>query len=52
MKDDKPCSTPMSSTYVLMFNDDGKSIDEYRYYVMIISLLYLTSNRPNILFNV
>ena len=46
----KPSKTPMSSTTKLNKDENGKSVDEKRFRVMIGSLLYLTASRPNIMF--
>ena len=44
--------TPMSNTYKLDNNEEGKHIDHKLYREMIGSLLYLTASRPDILFSV
>ncbi|GJV49458.1 hypothetical protein Tco_1439670 [Tanacetum coccineum] len=44
--------TPMSSDMKLMKDEEGESVDNTKYRGMIFSLLYLTTNRPNIMFSV
>ena len=44
--------TPMSSSIKLDMDEKGKSIDSTMYRGMIGSLLYLTTSRPNIMYNV
>ena len=44
--------TPMSTTVQLDLDENGKSIDQKLYRIMINSLLYLTVSRPNIMMSV
>ena len=48
----KASKTPMSTTIKLDKDENGKSVDEKRYRGMIGSLLYLTTSRPDIMFDV
>lgn len=48
----KAMTTPMSPSYYLDKDDQGKTLDISKYRGMIDSLLYLTASRPNIMFNV
>jgi hypothetical protein len=50
MVDAKPVSTSMSMTITLDPNEDGQAVDQREYRSMIISLLYLTTTRPDIQF--
>ena len=52
MESSKKIGTPMYSTSKLDKDEKGKSIDQKLYRGMIGSLLYLTANRPDILFSV
>ena len=47
----KPMATPMHPTSKLNKDEDRKNIDERKYRAMIGSLMYLTSLRPDISFN-
>ena len=46
----KSSKTPMSTTTKLNKDEYGKPVDEKRFRGMIISLLYLTTSRPDIIF--
>nr|GEV75958.1 hypothetical protein [Tanacetum cinerariifolium] len=48
----KTASTPMETQKPLLKDEDGKEMDVYMYRLMIGSLMYLTSSRPNIMFAV
>ena len=48
----KPYSTPMSTSIKLDKDEWGKCVDFKLYRSMIGSLLYLTTSRPDIMFNV
>ncbi|GKE91373.1 retrovirus-related pol polyprotein from transposon TNT 1-94 [Tanacetum coccineum] len=48
--DSKPIKTPFSSETKLTRDEDGEPIDDTKYRGMIGSLLYLTANRPDIIF--
>jgi hypothetical protein len=48
----KPVSTPTSMAMALDPDENGKTIDQREYRIMIGSLLYLTATRPDILFAV
>ncbi|GJZ51839.1 retrovirus-related pol polyprotein from transposon TNT 1-94 [Tanacetum coccineum] len=52
LEDSKPMKTPMSSDAKLMKDKECESVDSTKYRVMIGSLLYLTVNRPDIMFSV
>ena len=52
MEEDKTMKTPMSSSIKLDKDKKGKFIDSTLYRSMIGSLLYLTTNRPNIMYSV
>ena len=52
METSKCINTPMSLSCKLDKDENGKSVDLKLYRGMIGSLLYLTANRPNILFSV
>ncbi|XP_070002827.1 uncharacterized mitochondrial protein AtMg00810-like [Nicotiana sylvestris] len=52
MENVKAIGTPMSPTTVLDDDNNGKMVDETMYRGMIGSLLYLTANRPDIMFSV
>nr|GEY31886.1 hypothetical protein [Tanacetum cinerariifolium] len=49
---DKNASTPMETQKPLLKDEDGEEVDVYMYRLMIGSLMYLTSSRPNIMFKV
>ncbi|GKA35302.1 hypothetical protein Tco_0721793 [Tanacetum coccineum] len=48
----KTASTLMKTQKPLLKNEDGKEVDVYMYRSMIGSLMYLTSSRPDIMFEV
>ena len=48
----KSIDTPMSTSTKMDKDENGKSVDQKLYRVMIGSLLYLTASKPNILFSV
>ncbi|GKD12133.1 uncharacterized mitochondrial protein-like protein, partial [Tanacetum coccineum] len=48
----KTASTPMETQKPLLKDANGKDVDEQLYRSMIVSLMYLTSSRPNIMFTV
>jgi hypothetical protein len=48
----KPVSTPMSTTTALDPDENGEVVDQRDYRNMISSLLYLTTTRPDIQFDV
>ncbi|GJV97487.1 putative ribonuclease H-like domain-containing protein [Tanacetum coccineum] len=50
--DVKTASKPMETHKPLLKDTDGKDIDEHLYRSMIVSLMYLTSSRPDIMFAV
>ncbi|KAE9588848.1 putative RNA-directed DNA polymerase [Lupinus albus] len=50
--DCKPIATPMGSSTYIDADDAGKCIEISKYRGMIGSLLYLTANRPYIMFSV
>nr|GEY41327.1 retrovirus-related Pol polyprotein from transposon TNT 1-94 [Tanacetum cinerariifolium] len=52
LEDSKPIKTHMSSETKLTRDEDGEPIDDTKYRGMIGSLLYLTANRPGIMFSV
>ena len=52
MEASKPYSTPMSTSTKLGKDEGGKCVDSKHYRSMIGSLLYLTANRPDIMFSV
>ncbi|GJX89667.1 hypothetical protein Tco_0341681 [Tanacetum coccineum] len=52
LEDSKPTKTPMSTEIKLTKDDEADSVDSSKYRGMIGSLLYLTKNRPDIMFNV
>ena len=52
VEDSKTCNTPIATTTKLDKDNQGKSVDIRLYRSMIGSLLYLTSNRPDIMFSV
>nr|GEX73354.1 hypothetical protein [Tanacetum cinerariifolium] len=51
-KDVKPASTPMNKEKALLKYSDGDDVDVHLYRSMIGSLMYLTSSRPDIMFDV
>nr|KYP42560.1 hypothetical protein KK1_036039 [Cajanus cajan] len=52
MNDCKSMPTPMHSSVKLSKHESGKPVDQTIYKCMIESLLYLTTNRLDIMFNV
>nr|GEX11803.1 hypothetical protein [Tanacetum cinerariifolium] len=46
----KNASTPMETQKPLLKDEDGEEVDVYMYRLMIGSLMYLTSSRPDIMF--
>ncbi|GJU75065.1 uncharacterized mitochondrial protein-like protein [Tanacetum coccineum] len=50
--DVKTASTPMETQKILLKNEDGEKVDVHLYRLMIGSLMYLTSSRPDIMFAV
>ncbi|GKD01829.1 hypothetical protein Tco_1172103 [Tanacetum coccineum] len=50
--DVKTASTPMETHKPLLKDADGEDVDEHMYRSMIGSLMYLTSSRPDIMFDV
>ncbi|GJU08151.1 ribonuclease H-like domain-containing protein [Tanacetum coccineum] len=50
--DVKTASTPMETQKLLLNDEDGEEVDVYLYSLMIGSLMYLTSSRPDIMFAV
>nr|GEV20648.1 copia protein [Tanacetum cinerariifolium] len=52
LEDSKPIKTPMSSETKLTRDEDGESVNNTKYRGMIGTLLYLTANRPNIMFSI
>ncbi|GJT19870.1 retrovirus-related pol polyprotein from transposon TNT 1-94 [Tanacetum coccineum] len=48
----KTTSTPMETQKPLLKDEDGKEVDVHLYRLMIGSLMYLTSSRPDIMFAV
>ncbi|GKA85245.1 putative ribonuclease H-like domain-containing protein [Tanacetum coccineum] len=50
--DVKTISTPMETQRLLLKDEDGEEVDVHLYRLMISSLMYLTSSRPNIMFAV
>ncbi|GJS93473.1 putative ribonuclease H-like domain-containing protein [Tanacetum coccineum] len=50
--DVKTARTPMETQKALLKNADGEDVDEHLYRLMIGSLMYLTSLRPDIMFTV
>nr|GEU85105.1 copia protein [Tanacetum cinerariifolium] len=52
LKNSKPIKTPMSFETKLTRDEDGEPIDDTKYRGMISSLLYLTANRPDIMFSI
>ncbi|GJW94614.1 retrovirus-related pol polyprotein from transposon TNT 1-94 [Tanacetum coccineum] len=52
LENSKPMKTPMSSDAKLTKDEECESVDSTKYRGMIGSLLYLTTNRPDIMFSV
>nr|XP_016515942.1 PREDICTED: uncharacterized mitochondrial protein AtMg00810-like [Nicotiana tabacum] len=52
MENAKSIGTPMSPTIMLDEDSNGKKVDKIMYRLMIGSLLYLTTSRPDIMFSV
>ncbi|GJZ61284.1 ribonuclease H-like domain-containing protein [Tanacetum coccineum] len=50
--DVKTASTPMETQKLLLKDEDGEEVDVYLYRLMIGSLMYLTSSRPDSMFAV
>nr|GEX12350.1 retrovirus-related Pol polyprotein from transposon TNT 1-94 [Tanacetum cinerariifolium] len=50
-KDVKKASTPMETSKPLLKYEDGEEVDVHMYRSMIGSLMYLTSSRPDIMFD-
>ncbi|GJT50918.1 putative ribonuclease H-like domain-containing protein [Tanacetum coccineum] len=50
--DVKTASTPMKTQKLLLKDEDGEEVDVHLYRLMIGSLMYLTSSRPDIMFTV
>nr|GEU80163.1 uncharacterized mitochondrial protein AtMg00810-like [Tanacetum cinerariifolium] len=50
--DGKPASTPIDTEKPLLKDPDGEDVDVHIYRLMISSLMYLTSSRPDIMFAV
>ena len=48
----KPLATPMSTSVKVDKDENDKNVDKKLYRGMIGCLLYLTENRPNIIFSV
>nr|GEW81225.1 hypothetical protein [Tanacetum cinerariifolium] len=48
----KNASTPIETKKPLLKDEDGKEVDVHMYRLMICSLMYLTSSRPDIMFAV
>ncbi|GKA23082.1 putative ribonuclease H-like domain-containing protein [Tanacetum coccineum] len=48
----KTSSTPMETQKPLLKDEDGEEVDVHLYRSMIVSLMYLTSSRPDIMFTV
>ncbi|GKC17555.1 hypothetical protein Tco_1014337, partial [Tanacetum coccineum] len=48
----RTASTPMETNKALTKDEDGKDVDVHLYRLMIGSLMYLTSSRPDIMFSV
>nr|GEY30126.1 retrovirus-related Pol polyprotein from transposon TNT 1-94 [Tanacetum cinerariifolium] len=51
-KDVKKASTPMETSKPLLNDEDGEEVDVHMYRSMIGSLMYLTSSRPDIMFDI
>jgi len=52
MESTKPIDTPISPSIRLVMDDGSPSVEEKSYSGMIGSLLYLTANRPDIVFSI
>ncbi|GJY64176.1 retrovirus-related pol polyprotein from transposon TNT 1-94 [Tanacetum coccineum] len=52
LEDSKPTKTPMPTEIKLTKNDEADFVDSSKYRGIIGSLLYLTANRPDIMFSV
>ncbi|GJR61369.1 copia protein [Tanacetum coccineum] len=52
LEDSKSMKTPMSSDIKFMKDEEYESVDSTKYRGMIGSLLYLTANRPDIMFSI
>nr|GFC02175.1 putative ribonuclease H-like domain-containing protein [Tanacetum cinerariifolium] len=52
LTDGKPASTPIDIEKPLLKDPDGKDMDVHTYKLMIVSSMYLTSSRPDIMFDV
>nr|GEW78281.1 uncharacterized mitochondrial protein AtMg00810-like [Tanacetum cinerariifolium] len=52
LTDGKSASTPIDTKKPLLKDPDGEDVDVYTYRLMIGSLMYLTSSRPDIMFAV
>ena len=52
MEEGKTMKTPMSSSIKLDKDEKGKSVNSTMYRDMIVSLLYLTASRPDIMYSV
>ncbi|GKA93510.1 hypothetical protein Tco_0815496 [Tanacetum coccineum] len=52
LEDSKPMKTPMYTETKLTRDEEGKPVDNTKYRGMIGSLLYLMTNRPDIIFSV
>ena len=52
MEDAKPIKTPMATNGHLDLDEGGNPVDQKLYRSMIDSLFYLTTSRPDIIFNV
>nr|GEY08625.1 hypothetical protein [Tanacetum cinerariifolium] len=48
--DVKKASTPMETSKPLLKDEDGKEVDVHLYKSIIVSLMYLTSSKPDIMF--
>nr|GEV31410.1 hypothetical protein [Tanacetum cinerariifolium] len=51
LEDSKPMKTPVSSNPKLMKDEECESVDSTKYQGMIVSLLYLTASRHDIMFS-
>ncbi|XP_071699309.1 secreted RxLR effector protein 161-like [Rutidosis leptorrhynchoides] len=52
MENSKPIATPMATNVKLTLEGEGELFDNTKYRGMIVSLLYLTTSRPDIMFSV
>ncbi|GJW95357.1 hypothetical protein Tco_0175029 [Tanacetum coccineum] len=52
LEDSEPTKTPMSMEIKLTKEDKADSVDSSKYRGMIVSLLYLTASRPDIMFSI